>query len=346
MSIEFVCPECLRATLHGGTCGNTWEADCPLKIRWSCRGDFTVLSIIYLVDFVLVDLVLFRFVRHTVTNLTYLDKVLVSSLDCYLGFLILSNPKKNVSSSNYYLNFYWFCQTQPKYQQILDLTRWLGRWTIRRRWLQAFNGLPSMKIPFQVLKYLTKFENTLPCTCDRFVWIICSLTLGFMRCREWEKKTSIDLEVIIYIFDTQTTQIGLSFQPLWSINFNWSELCYIEAYPIIPYPWPPKWISLDPTSVQWSNDPMIQWPNDQMIQWSNDQMIKWSSDQVIKRSNHPIIQSSNHPGLILAYLTDALGSAFTPAMRSAIIISHKRHFLPFLPFFLPCIHSCYLYLFF
>ena len=157
MSIEFVCPECLRATLHGGTCGNTWEADCPLKIRWSCRGDFTVLSIIYLVDFVLVDLVLFRFVRHTVTNLTYLDKV---------------------SSSDYYLNF---SDSVKPNQNIKKYLTWQGDWGGGRSeeddckrsmayqvWISYYeNPFPSIKISYQISKYLpknqnTKFENTLP----------------------------------------------------------------------------------------------------------------------------------------------------------------------------------------
>ena len=214
------------------------------------------------------------------------------------GFSDSVKPKKNVSSSNYYLNFYWFCQTQPKYQQILDLTRWLGRWTIRRRWLQAFNGLPSMKIPFQVLKYLTKFENTLPCTCDRFVWIICSLTLGFMRCREWEKKTSIDLEVILLIFDTQISFFN-PFGQSTSTDQNSVTSRHILSYLI-------HGLQNEFLLIQHLfNDPMIQW------------------------SNNPMIQSSNHPGLILAYLTDALGSAFTPAMRSAIIISYPFYLLFF-----------------
>ena len=79
--------------------------------------------LIYLV--VVVDVVLFRFVRHTVTNLTYLDKVLVSLLDCYLGFLILSNPQK---MSHHQIITWIFTDSVKPNQNISKYLTWQGDW--------------------------------------------------------------------------------------------------------------------------------------------------------------------------------------------------------------------------
>ena len=131
-----------------------------------------------LVVFVFVDLLLFRFVRHTVTNLTYLDKVLVSLLDCYLGFLILSNPKK---MSHHQIITWIFTDSVKPNQNIKKYLTWQGDWGGGRSeeddckrsmayqvWISYYeNPFPSIKISYQISKYLpknqnTKFENTLP----------------------------------------------------------------------------------------------------------------------------------------------------------------------------------------
>ena len=99
--------ECLRSILHGDFSGTTWAANWTLRTKWSTLGTFSskikvritlagwggneVLSVwrhlfllIYLYyyfdrgssgycSYTLPDA---RFVRHTVTNLTYLDKVI------------------------------------------------------------------------------------------------------------------------------------------------------------------------------------------------------------------------------------------------------------------------------
>ena len=182
--VQFLCTECLRPTLHS-ILFHSISIQFPLIVHWICLHRMFEThppwrnlwqhkgSRLPIED----QMVLPRWLH---SSIHYISRRFCSCWSCsfqvcsahsdqldlpgqgarlivrlLFGFSDSVKPKKNVSSSNYYLNFYWFCQTQPKYQEILDLTRWLGRWTIRRRWLQAFNGLPSMN--FILWKSLSKY---------------------------------------------------------------------------------------------------------------------------------------------------------------------------------------------
>ena len=67
---EFRCPGCLSSNQSGGTFGNIWEATCPWRTWWFCQGCLEQKIHCSKTSF------LSRFVKHTVTNLSYLDKVI------------------------------------------------------------------------------------------------------------------------------------------------------------------------------------------------------------------------------------------------------------------------------
>ena len=163
MSIEFVCTECLRPTLHS-ILFHSISIQFPLIVHWIClhrmfethppwRNLWQHMgSRLPIED----QMVLPRWLH---SSIHYISRSFCCCWSCSFQVCSAHSDQLDLSGQGLIIRllfeFFWFCQTQPKYQEILDLTRWLGRWTIRRRWLQAFNGLPSMN--FILWKSLSKY---------------------------------------------------------------------------------------------------------------------------------------------------------------------------------------------